>query len=82
MVDLPRPYRTFHLPPDVSGTFSPNPLWEVHLLRLLEDDAEIEAILELAAAHVAVHGWSTARHRHHPTTDFAVDDAQASQMHV
>ena len=75
----PSPYCSFHLPDDASGTFERGPLWGVHLLHLLELE-DIAHIRSLAAAHVNEHGWSTSRHRHHPTTDFAVDEAPALDM--
>ena len=75
----PSPYCSFHLPDDASGTFERGPLWGVHLLHLLELE-DIAHIRSLAAAHVNEHGWSTSRHRHHPTTDFAVDEAPALDL--
>ena len=72
----PVPYLSFGLPDDSSGTFLRGPLWEVHLLRLLQPK-DISHIRSLANAHVQSHGWSTGRHEHHPTTDFAVDQAPA-----
>lgn len=70
------PLRSYHLADDASGTFERTPLWAAHVCRLLEP-SEIDSILSLALAHAASHGWSTSRHSHHPTTDFAVDAAPA-----
>ena len=74
------PHTTIWLPDDPSGTFERGPLWAVHLFHMLTFE-DASALVQLAEAHATVHGWSTQRHAHHPTTDIAVDPQVAPALH-
>ncbi|EOD31217.1 hypothetical protein EMIHUDRAFT_253598 [Emiliania huxleyi CCMP1516] len=74
------PHSTLWLPDDPSGTFARSSLWAVHIFRLLEPH-ETRALVALALEHAAANGWSTRRHKHHPTTDIAVERETAPALH-
>ena len=66
------PHSRLWLPDDPTGTFVRNPLWAVLLFKLLPA-ADAVRLIALAEHHAAAYGWSRQRHRHHPTTDIAVE---------
>ena len=68
---LLHPHTSLRLPDHPDGLFTYCPLWSVHLFSLLIP-AHANELIALAEAHASTHGWSTRRHRHHPTTDLQV----------
>ena len=54
---------------------APGLLLSAHAVHGAFAPAQIERVVRLAEAHVAVHGWLTKRHCNHPTTDFSLLDA-------
>ena len=72
------PHTSFWLP--TRKGYECSPIWGVHLFKLL-DVATCQNLIDLAEAHAAVHGWSTARHKHFPTTDIAVTPQGAPEIY-
>ena len=59
---------------DAAGA-APNLLLSAHAVHGAFAPAQIDRLVRLADAHVAIHGWMTKRHCNHPTTDFSLLDA-------
>ena len=73
------PHTQLRLDEDPSCSFAYSPLWDVKIFRCLAQ-SDCVNLIHLAEAHArAQGGWSTNRHKHHPTTDIAVSECTALQ---